>query len=310
MITALFAVSCSKEETVVENPEPEMIEVKIGVGGAITSELMPFTKADGEETVLGIGVWSFSDDDGKYIPYAYGYFNNENIVVSLAKGNKYKFAVVSKTGSFIRELFGYRTYLDGGGSHGSLPWPENVDNLFHYGNTVLSGDAFNPFIAAELFYGETSEYFPEEGGSVSVILERVSYRLRLEVNNLTDGEVNVTMNYAGRNKSWELYPNAQIVNMFVMCQYGESYRNPNYYEEMDVVAELKADDIIIPLGSAKIKVMRNRMTKVVIDASLPSNESENGFNITYASKVMIDRPEDTYTISAVESGDTSITTGE
>lgn len=307
MITALFAVSCSKEGAVVETPEPEMIEVKIGVSGAITSELMPLTKGDGDETVLGIGVWSFSDDDGKYIPYAYGYFNSENIIVSLEKGKRYKFEAVSKTGSFISGVFGNTTYLEGGETQKSWPLYENVDNVFHYGNTVLSGRSGSPLLSADLYYGETSEYIPEEGIPVSIYLERVSFALRFIVNNLEDGEVAVTATSLGRTLGWTIYSYnpESVVRKYAMFQYGESYRRPNYYEELNVNAELRVDDTTIQLGSAIIKVMRNRITKVVIDASLPSNESESGFNITYAYNVMIDRDEDTYTISLEESNDTS-----
>lgn len=298
---ALIVVSCTKAEIVSYTPEPEMFEVKIGVGGAFSSEMTPYTKSTDDPYVTGIGVWACPENGTTYSPYAYGYFDNGNITVSLKSGYKYKFTAKSALfNGATRDYFCIATYRE---NTIGVVGIDGVENVFHYGNTVIA--EYNPFgqVSTDAFYGETTDYVPSKGGSVSINLERVSFALRVFAQNLSDGVISVNLGGYGNITIDSSYTPEDV--LYVLKYYAEGYRNPDHFEEIEVDATLtRADNVTVPLGAARIKVMKNQLTKLSINAAVPS--SDNTFALTYSNSPVVENDEMNFEISAEETVDTPV----
>lgn len=308
----MMAVSCNKESSTTEvaGGEPEVFEVKIGMSGSITSEIEPMSKSgeNGEEDVLitGIDVWSCPIDGDTYTQYAYGLFNSTtNVTVKLLTGYKYRFR--ARTGK-IDLLNHWKTdYLyEDGGTFWSCMMDE-VDNIFHYGtgNSLSIKELGYP--EGDLYYGETGEYTPTQSGVVTIDMERVSFCLSISVQNFSGGSVTVRNleAYSKLNDIVIAYPTTSSYSQHVIQRFGESFRNPDYYEELTISAELtNADNVTVPLGDATIKVKRNHITKIKINANPPATESQ--FSLLYSEDPVVDNEEDTYNIGGGETIDTPI----
>lgn len=305
-LSVMMAVSCNKESSTTEvaGGEPEVFEVKIGMSGSITSEIEPMSKSgeNGEEDVLitGIAVWSCPIDGDSYSEYAYGLFNSiTDVTVKLLSGYKYKFD--ARTGQI-----GLMSFRSGNSySGGSM---SDVDNSFHYGgNKTLAKDWWEKYLEGELYFGETGEYTPTKGGSVTIDMERVSFCLSISVQNFSEGVVRVKFitQHCLENDIVIAYPTTSSYSQYAMKNFGESFSNPDYYEEFTISAELtNADNVTVPLGNATIKVKRNHITKVKINANPPA--TENSFSLLYSEDPVVDNEEDTYNIGGGETIDTPI----
>ena len=307
-LSVMMAVSCNKESSTTEvaGGEPEVFEVKIGMSGSITSEIEPMSKSgeNGEEDVLitGIDVWSCPIDGDSFTQYAYGLFDSTtDVTVKLLTGYKYRFrARTGKIDNFKKHKTDdfYATY----GGYDFL-FLSHVENIFHYENSGISqrNDWYNE---GDLFFGETGEYTPTQGGTVTIDMERVSFCLSISVQNFSEGVVKVRSDQF-RNDFVIEYPTTSFNSQYVMKDFGISFRNPDYYEEITISAELtNADNVTVPLGDATIKVKRNHITKVKINANPPTTESQ--FSLLYSEDPVVDNEEDTYNIGGGETIDTPI----
>ena len=275
-LSVMMAVSCNKESRT------------------------PEVAGEEEALITGISVLSCPIDGDSYVPYAYGLFNSTtDVTVKLLSGYKYQFN--ARTGQINNMKF----CLNSATWEGSL---SDVDNTFHYGTAIrLTDDWCWEYPEGDLYFGETCEYTPTQGGTVTIDMERVSFCLSISVQNFSEGVVRVRSISANTLKNDIVidYPTTSYNSQYVMKYFGTSFRTPDYYEEFDITAELtNADNVTVPLGSATIKVKRNHITKVKINANPPSTESQ--FSITYSEDPIVDSEEDTYNIGGGETIDTPI----
>lgn len=290
-VTAFLAVACDKTESV--KTEPEVFEVKIGLSGAITSEITELTKSLPEGMAIGIDVWACPEAATSYSPYAYGVFNTDDITIQLISGYKYKFTARYGDKSKAQACFYKIVRTSGANNAGSYG---DIDNCFHFASDTFLGDfSWQNGLETDLFYGETIGYIPTTNGVVSIDLVRVSFGLSITANNINSGSVVVSIsNMNGRSITLS-DPDYSFNSVFVMNYFAKSYAQESYSESLDVTAVLiDANNASIPLGTATISVMRNKLTKVLIDASTP--RQGNGIVLNYSDEEMTDDPEDTYTI--------------
>lgn len=317
MILSLLAVSCNKEEPSKNQVtgEPEVFEVKLGLVGAITSEMGPLTK-DGEiDQLIGINVWSCPENGNKYSCYAYGLFDINDISVKLLTGYKYKFnarAVLEdreKVRSKYSETFRGPFMIHNGVLGGS--WSTDgstLDNTMLYSAERYFTDEcdYDAFAPVDLYYGETGEYSPVEGGQVTIDMERVSFGLRIAVQNFSNGVVTVKIPEFAEEKEIAIeYPSSQYYSIRAMNRYGLSYTYSDYTENITVSAQLTDEnDVTTSLGSATVTIKKNKLIKININATPPSET--NGVTFNYANESLIDNSDDTYNIGGGENIETPI----
>lgn len=309
-LSVMMAVSCNKESSTTEvaGGEPEVFEVKIGMSGSITSEIEPMSKSgeNGEEDVLitGIDVWSCPIDGDSYTQYAYGLFDSTtDVTVKLLTGYKYRFRARTGKINCISIMWTDGDFYSGGTWHRAFL--SDVENIFHYEKCGLgSWCPDNWYAESDLYFGETGEYTPTQGGTVTIDMERVSFCLSVSVQNLSEGVVKVKSDKF-INDIVIAYPTTSFYSQYAMNSYGRSFRESDYYEEFVISAELtNADNVTVPLGNATIKVKRNHITKVKINANPPTTESQ--FSLLYSEDPVVDNEEDTYNIGGGETIDTPI----
>lgn len=307
-LAALMAVSCNKETPsngVTE--EPEIYEVKIGLSGAITSEITDFTKSGDDDTydLIGIDVWSCPEGGDTYTRYAYGLFgNNNDITIKLIGGYKYKFAA--------RSADGYKAWsIDDGIASFYGPFDCGVeytplDNNFHYEATHGFTDFFAFLEPCELFYGETVDFIPAANSSVSIDMVRISCGVDITVDNLSEGSVTVKLASWADTATIMLIPSSPSYNScFILPYLDKSFSDATYYEELTVSAEwTNADNVTMPLGSTKVKVMANKLTKIKINATAPTTNT--AFSFQYPTDPITDDGGDPYEIGGGETTDTPI----
>lgn len=310
----MMAVSCNKEVAPAEvtGEEPEVYEVKIGMGGAITSEITELTKSGESNDIIGIDVWSCPENGDTYSPYAYGIFDSYNdIIVKLLSGYKYKFSARSALDSKDKNIF-CNTSIDNKcwGPFAKLKHVDlttthvsdsELDNSFHYTGEWLNDNC--NYTACDLYYGETSDYTPVEGESVTIDMERVSFGLSISVQNFSEGYVSIKITAIPDIKI--SYPNTSYYSLYCIRYFAESFRRDDYSEDLDMTAEwTNTDNVTVPLGTAKIKVMRNKLTKVKINAAAPT--TDNAFSLQYSEDPLVDSEDDTYEIGGGEVIDTPV----
>lgn len=310
MILSLLAVSCNKEEPSKNQVtgEPEVFEVKLGMSGAITSEIGPLTK-DGEvDQLIAVNVWSCPEAGDTYSRYAYGLFDTyDNITVSLVSGYKYKFdarACPKGKTLFAATSYGEDRYCGPFDLRENVSqWPSTLDNTFHYDSNKAICSYFTSYYSGcELFMGETSDYIPTSNGTVTIDMDRYSFGLNISIQNFTAGSIMARFN---TSEIVIEYPSTSSYAVYNMSGFWQAFINPNYYEDVTFSAELHTDDnAIIPLGSATVRFMPNKLTKVRINATAP--QQENALSFLYSDTAMIDDPDDTYDIGGGEIIETPI----
>lgn len=303
-LAAMVAVSCNKESVPAEtaSEEPEVYEVKIGMGGAITFEQPVDTKATKEDILIGIDVWSCPENGSTYSHYAHGLYNVEDITVKLVSGYKYKFAA--------RIAFDYDDGEPGDKIWGPFATSANgskITNQFSYqtSDPFTSLDCYSG--AIDLFYGEVDNFIPSSGCSVSIDMERMSYGLGITLTNFSEGYVTISL-MTGRNNPITFtieYPATTYYTNYALYGCIKSYSVPTYYEEPTISASLTdSNNVTVPLGSAKIKVMSNKLTKVKINASAPKTNA--AFSFQYPEQPVADDGFENYEIGGDEVIDTPV----
>lgn len=306
-----IVVSCSKTETAIDTPEPEMFEVKIGVSGAFMSEQTNLTKSGNTKALVGINVWSSPVDSDVYTNYAYGVYDCDEIVVSLLSGYKYKFDV--------RSTYDYDKVIDSDGVSTKTDSPFSkcirglsfvgeITNTFKYTSDEYVYPYAMGYMPIELYYGEIDNYVPSDDASISVDLVKMSYGLSVEAQNLSTGYMSVTV-----GEVYQTFPVTLTVE------------SPSYYsiramrnlhrayvgnsEEIPVSAELHTDDnVTIPIGSTTIRVSRNKLTKLKINANPPTKD--NSFSFTYSSETIVDDDTNNFELGGEDVIDTPVTPDE
>lgn len=283
--------ACNEKEALTPSVDQEYVTVNLGVSGEYVkfSETPMATRAGADTTdIIGIAVYTVNN--GLEAQYAYGIFNSlENVSIKLLAGQKYRFVASIKVDGNHCTEHNYNCP-----SHDKLS-ERNVgtdfkytsgDDIYNFFEMYYSSDGvFGPLYKHDRFYGELTDYVPENSGTVEIETKRVAYGVHYIVEGLTEGYLKVDVSCNG-NKYYSVEipaenPETDAIYSFKMLRdawrgihnwetdsYEEYYRN-----KVLVISWIKADGSSTPLGSYDVTFKRNVRTTVKInveDASLPN----------------------------------------
>lgn len=230
-MAAIILSACSKGLTPEVNPDGEMVLVHLNLGGEINIEDSPLTKAFTTDDLIGVQVYQGSDY------YAYGLFDDvSKMNLYLHTGKTYKFVctvvkngktqvykhTITNTGSPRLPLGDNTTTTICSliTNEFSLPFicfkkSRNnqcgtlLGNSFvysstdyylclEYGTLATGLSSYDKYPSVDRYYGEVSDYTAISDGSLSIPLKRVSFRISLSVQGITDGNVTVSIKNSGK----------------------------------------------------------------------------------------------------------------
>lgn len=331
---ALCITSCAKEnQDGLEGSEQEYYTVQLGFGGEWEVYYEPLTRAQGNNDIYGIQVYSCPENavvEGDYVewaPYAYGIFDDvDNITISLLKGYKYKFVatmvVDGKDKLFMNtSVNGYDGLAD---PFYGLLGPTALDNKFYYsvawcmyglgnGSTLMSDFRVYNRPNADRYYGEEQDYVPgSKGEKVKIKMKRASFGAKfiakgkmansgqMEVKIL--GAPDILFDLSDSNQYSDTYT---FENVYLAWREGG-----NYSETVKVMINwLRSDGSVLPLGSHDIVYKRNATTVVKVEVQNEGEASQLGVELVESGLM----PEDAETETTIVDGevvDTDVSTNK
>ena len=304
LLACVGFVACSTEpiETPVEpeqeiETEPETYTVKLGWAGEILDvSYEPLTRGEAADDLYGIQVYSTpSNSEGQttWTPYAYGLFDGvTDISISLIKGYKYKFvATMVVNGKNVIDHYGSTSYSAPFVSYGPTPLGTTFNYLsekemynLNYGSTVLAVD-YGAYDRpnTERFYGELTDYNPEENGATAKIdMKRTSFGAKFIVGGklAVDGKLEIMITDAPKMELELTDGEDQIEDIFTFDDVDAAWANDDYSETIDVTLNwIRTDGMTRPLGTHAITFKRN--ITAVIEVNIDNESSDEGvdFNI-------------------------------
>ena len=297
LLVCVGIAACDKNSDVVPD-EPETYTVKLGWAGEILDvSYEPMTRAATDD-LYGIQVYSLPKSvepvyDSDWNPYAYGLFDDpNNITITLASGYKYRFvASMVKDGK-------NRIYNHNGTYH--YPFMKTLDNKFYYdgnsemillnsGNTsLIDDDDYMGYSAyrrpnVERFYGELSDYIPEESNTNAKInMKRTSFGAKFVAGGklAVDGKLDIQINDAP-NMELALTDGAdEISDIFSFHDVDAAWANNDYTEDVAVNFKwIRADGTEAPMGTHTITFKRNKTTIVKFNIEKDGNDESIGIEI-------------------------------
>lgn len=305
LLACVGFVACSTEpiETPVE-PEPEIetdpetYTVKLGWAGEILDvSYEPLTRGEAADDLYGIQVYSTpANSEGKttWTPYAYGLFDGvTDISISLIKGYKYKFvaSMVVNGKNEIDQLYGSTSYCVPFYANGFTP----LGTTFNYSSEsemIWLNDGYSDLDVdgnnydrpnTERFYGELTDYNPEENGATAKIdMKRTSFGAKFIVGGklAVDGKLEIQITGAPKMELELTDGEDQIEDIFTFDDVDAAWANDDYSETIDVTLNwIRTDGMTRPLGTHAITFKRN--ITAVIEVNIDNVSSDEGvdFNI-------------------------------
>ena len=289
IIFAILAITgCSQDDALIEEASTdEIITVSLNLGGDITSEESPITRADTESRdLIAIAVYKGTQK------FAYGIYDNlNNVTINLLAGAKYRFKCTLIKNA--KDVLYFRTQDETSTSRFYWTYPFqsneicNAPFIYNTGYNDYSdanyvsktgSDSHDYCAAIDRFYGEINDYTPTVNGVVNIDLKRVSFGLKVKVTGITDGSVNVTCknsyntfaslsglttSYEGAGEMFSLY---NITDAW-------KYADMDYQEQIQVsVTWVRGIGITQNLGTKNVNVKRNAMN--IIHIKLSSDDSD------------------------------------
>ena len=335
LLACVGFVACSTEpiETPVEpepeiETEPETYTVKLGWAGEILDvSYEPLTRGEAADDLYGIQVYSTpANSEGKttWTPYAYGLFDGvTDISISLIKGYKYKFvATMVVNGKNVIES---NYYGNGYYAPFSIYTFTNValGTTFNYssenkmtelveGQTKLAVDGYTySHPNTERFYGELTDYNPEENGATAKIdMKRTSFGAKFIVGGklAVDGKLEIMITDAPKMELELTDGEDQIEDIFTFKDVDAAWANDAYSETIDVTLNwIRTDGMTRPLGTHAITFKRN--ITAVIEVNIDNESSDEGVDFSIDDSETGEMPEgEGATINDGELVDTEVET--
>ena len=281
--------ACNEKEALTPSVDQEYVTVNLGVSGEyVKFSETPITTRAGAETTDIIGIVVYSVNNGLEAQYAYGIFNSlENVSIKLLAGQKYRFvASIKVDGNHCTHNNCQYDKLSEGNVGTDFKYTsdkEDISKLFYI--PVTNDRFYGSLYKHDRFYGELTDYVPENNGTIEIKTKRVAYGVHYIAEGLTEGSLKVDVSCDG----YPYYsvdipaenPETDAIYSFQSLQdawrgiynretgsYEEYYRN-----KIMVISWIKADGSCTPLGSYDVTFKRNVRTTVKInieDASLPN----------------------------------------
>ena len=295
LLACIGFTACNND--VVETPEPETYTVNLGWAGEILDvSYEPMTRAANED-LYGIQVYSLPKNSSStnWAPYAYGLFDDpNNITITLSSGYKYKF-VASMIKDEENRLYnnstsdGYKVY--------DYPFIATLNNKFQYdvakemislawGKSYLrEGNSCNIYDRPniERFYGELSDYIPEESNTNAKInMRRTSFGAKFVAGGsfAVDGKLMIQIDEAPKMELALTEDADQISDIFSFMHIAKAWENNNYTEDISVnFIWVRADETEAPMGTHTITFRRNTTTVVKVNIEKDGNDENLGIDI-------------------------------
>ena len=273
-VSALFMVGCSSSIEEVIEPETPMAEKNIQVSFDFSGEVLNITESplsrasEGAKDWYAFQVYSIpenADATMKYEPYAYGFFDNTaDMKISLMKGYKYKFDVCMvvdvnsfylSSNEFVRYMYAGYLYL------------KNPKNTYDRPNV-------------DRFFGSV-EYEPTENGVVDIDMKRVSFGVKFEPTNFTEGSLEFSVEGApvlklAADEGTEVQDIISFKNL--EQAYNSSVTDIEYSENIPVnITWVKGDGARVPIASQPVEFKRNKLT--TIEFKVEGSSSNSSFEL-------------------------------
>lgn len=307
LFAALAVAGCSQDDSLLEEePKSEMVTVSLNLGGDITSEESPITRADTESRdLIGITVYKGTQK------FAYGIFDNLNdVTVNLLTGAKYRFKCTLIKEAKDKLYFNTQSETSTSRFYNTYPfyrWEKLCNSPFTYSTSFndyldasyvsITKSWSNDYCSAiDRFYGEVNDYTPTVNGVVNIDLKRVSFGLKVKVSGITDGSAAVTIKnnyntFASLSGLSTAYEGAG--EMFSMYNITDAwkYADIDYQEQIQVsVVWTRGIGIKQDLGTKTINVKRNAMN--IVHIKLSSDDSDVDVGVDPEEGDMGDEDED------------------
>lgn len=293
-IFASLFLSCEKINQ--ENGEQEKVTIGFSTileGVELTSESFP-TRASDVKNLYQVQVSYYPQGSTYSEPYAYGLFDDISLAkFELIKGYTYSFAIaVYKDGANQLSRFGaYESYKYGNKtvfttiSNEPVYDSSNSLEVDFTSGIVLKGQEAYTIPRIEKFYGSVDSGVINEATTISVECKRVSFGLRVSVNNLTKGSVLLENSSMGditltpTNTSFESIYSFYSATLAIKEGYDRGYGYPTkiYYVREDDMKEL-----LYTLEEYQLR--RNQISVLTINlkSQEPESDKVNGaFSLSY-----------------------------
>lgn len=285
-VCSICMLSCDKELTSSSSNKDEgYITVSLGFTGEATNvTTTPMTKANAAKDWYQIQVYSAPIGKSYYSYYGYGFFDNtESMIINLKEGYQYKFVA-----DMIVDASKYVAYL--GLTQGG--WISEVGNSFYISSSESISNLGSGFLYlddntgyssykrpdVDRFYGITEGYVPEEGGSVSISMKRVSFGAKFVAKEFTSGSLEIQIDQSP-TKTLESTDGAQCDMIVSFYNTSEAYSRDEYSENIAVnIIWVKEDGVRTPIVSQDITFVRNHLT--TIEFEVKESAQSSSFNIT------------------------------
>lgn len=315
------------EEKTETLPDGQSVTVSLSLGGEITVQESPLSRAAGSETtsqdLYGISVYYDKEKDGNLnYAYAYGLFDNVNdMVITLVTGYKYRFVCTMVPDG--KTACRYSSYTD----RYSCPFYVGSSYVL-CGNRFIAGRVFRDSstdgkqyglgwgytnysgYSADRYYGETSDYSPKEGGKVIIDMKRCAYGLTVKVSGVTKGSVSVSINNSSFSADGQNYypingfsasfsTSKDCVKEYPLVSFHDVYSCWNSTEEYSQIIPVKInwsytyDGTNVTEAFEKyqaVTIKRNTMTTINLNLNIDTKgQSENGVSLVMDNSTMMNQ---------------------
>lgn len=281
-IIALFSViSCNDKPLNPDNLDT-YVQVKLGFTGASPNiTTTPMTKADDAKDWYQIQVYSAPVGSTRYSYYGYGFFDStDNMIINLKEGYQYKF-VADMIVDASKKISNFSLVNSGWAAIGNSFYFSADEHIRYLGKGYLymsrPNDTYNrPDV--DRFYGITEGYVPEEGGSVSISMKRVSFGAKFVAKEFTSGSLEIQIDQSP-TKTLKSSDGAQCDMIVSFDNTSAAYSRDEYSENIAVnIIWVKEDGVRTPIVSQDITFVRNHLT--TIEFEVKESTQSNSFNIT------------------------------
>ena len=296
LLACVGIAACNNDATEVPT-EPETYTVNLGWAGEILDvSYEPLTRATTDD-LYGIQVYSLPKSaepkyESDWNPYAYGLFDDpSNITITLAGGYKYRFVA-----SMVKDGKNKVCKKDDGGYGIPFYFHPNYlkpDNKFYYdgtndlfyldeGYTNLTDSKYYIHPNIERFYGELSNYIPNESPNANIDMKRTSFGAKFVVGGklAVDGKMEIQIDGAPKMELALTAGADEISDIFTFEEVRSAWSENDYTEDIAVNFKwIRADGTEAPLGTHTIAFKRNVTTVVKVNIDKDGNDESIGIVI-------------------------------
>lgn len=282
IIVALFAtISCSEEPVAPESTD-SFVQVKLGfTGEAPNITTTPMTKALDAKDWYQIQVYFAPVGSTNYSYYGYGFFDNiDNMIINLKEGYQYKF-VADMIINASKKIYKFSLSNSGWASIGNSFYFSADEHIRYLGvgylYMAIPYDQYNrPDV--DRFYGITEGYIPDEGGSVSINMKRVSFGAKFVAKEFTSGSLEIQIDQSP-TKTLQYSDDSELDMIVSFQNTARAYANDEYSENIAVnIIWVKEDGVRTPIVSQDVTFVRNHLT--TIEFKIKESAQSNSFNIS------------------------------